>query len=455
MLLIALVFACGGGSANDTSATTVSAASTSAAATQSPVALDSNDSGALLDRWASYSRSGQALAIDPVDATEAALGRAARLNQTELNRRQGASTKAAALGTLNRKSYSGLIPVYRFLNTTTGAHFYTASAQERDLIGATLPQFNYEGEAFLVSPVAQGGLLPVHRFYNTTTGVHLYTISEDEKSYIQTNLPAYAYEGIAYYASATGGSGLKPLYRFYRTDRKFHFYSASYVERDNVLNTLCDYRYEGISYYVMDPSATTEPPAAVPNSVVLVVGDSLAQGYGRAIDGSYYAFVTPGRVWTEVLANEIKTRTGRNCNRLVNVSVGGMRTDDGLARIQGWLDQYAPTHVILAQGTNDAWQGLGLTFISNNLNAMAQASLAAHAKVLVMDYSFYLYGSTFRVQLTTTYQAVAAGNSGTYFLGTAGIPLSGTYYHGDNVHLKDAAEPVVVEKVWDALSPLL
>ena len=44
---------------------------------------------------------------------------------------------------------AGKIPIYRFYNTKTGAHFYTASAAEADQVIATYPGlFNFEGVGF-------------------------------------------------------------------------------------------------------------------------------------------------------------------------------------------------------------------------------------------------------------------------------------------------------------------
>ena len=44
----------------------------------------------------------------------------------------------------------GSVPMFRFFNTMTGAHFYTISAQERDYVITAYPQFKYEGEAYNV-----------------------------------------------------------------------------------------------------------------------------------------------------------------------------------------------------------------------------------------------------------------------------------------------------------------
>jgi len=444
VLLVALLAACGGGASDqreDDSLTTT------------PLAGKTE-----LDAWADYADSGQALPMPTAeDEIEAQLGVAARLNRQalEVARQEANQRKSAAFGQATRKAFVGEVLAYRFFNTQTGAHFYTVSEVERDQVVATLPQFRYEGPAFTVSATPQDGLLPVYRFLNTATGVHLYTISEAEKAHILANLPTYQLEGVAYHASAVGGVGFQPLYRFFRSDRAFHFYTASHQERDTVIDTACTYRYEGTAYYVLDAAATAEPPAAHINSVVLVVGDSLSQGYGVSINGNPYSFVSPGKVWTQTLASAIKTRTGHNCNRVVNVSIGGMRTDQGASRIQGWVNQHAPTHVIVALGTNDAWQNRSFSSMQVGLNAIHRASQAAGSRVYVMDFAFYPKGTAYRQNMTGMYQQVATNNQSTYFAGTAGIPSTATYYHPDQVHLKDAAQPIVQENVWQALLPTL
>jgi len=141
-----------------------------------------------------------------------------------------ARSKSAALDESGSPKAQGTVPVYRFYNRATGAHFYTASASERDHIRATLPVMSYDGPAFEASPVAAAGLSPVHRFYNRQTGVHFYTISESERAQVQANLPQFHYEGIAYYASMVAGPGLRPLSRFYLAGKGYHFYTVTPTE---------------------------------------------------------------------------------------------------------------------------------------------------------------------------------------------------------------------------------
>ena len=42
----------------------------------------------------------------------------------------------------------GDAPVYRFFETTSGGHFFTASAAERDTVQATRSDMRFEGIAF-------------------------------------------------------------------------------------------------------------------------------------------------------------------------------------------------------------------------------------------------------------------------------------------------------------------
>ncbi|HEY9096400.1 MAG TPA: hypothetical protein VIN35_11690, partial [Hydrogenophaga sp.] len=145
-----------------------------------------------------------------------------------------AAKEAYESGAVVRKASVVSTPVYRFYNSSTGAHFYTSSATERDAVMATgSSSYRYEGAAFRVAGSSSPGLSPVHRFFNTVTGVHFYTISEAERANVVATLPQYKYEGVAYYASLVSGAGLVPMYRFFVAGRGFHFYTASAAEKNS------------------------------------------------------------------------------------------------------------------------------------------------------------------------------------------------------------------------------
>ena len=154
---------------------------------------------------------------------------------------------------VGRQSIAARIPVYRFYNTQTTAHFYTTSESEKATIQASMPQYQYNGIAFHGANTLAPGLTPVYRFVNTQTGVHFYTISASEKDQILATMPHFKLEGPAYYASLQSGFGFIPLYRFYVPAKGFHFYTASATERNQLQSVPSSpYQYEGIAYYVPD-----------------------------------------------------------------------------------------------------------------------------------------------------------------------------------------------------------
>lgn len=146
--------------------------------------------------------------------------------------------------------------IFRFYNSNLSSHFYTASEVEKKYIQENFPQYRYEGMSYTAaSEIADSltGVKPVYRFYNNTTGVHLYTMSEVEKDYILTNLSNYRFENVAYHAYETKQENTIPLYRFYHTLADVHFFTPSVVEKDSVLENLPWYRLEGnqgVAFYV-------------------------------------------------------------------------------------------------------------------------------------------------------------------------------------------------------------
>ncbi|MFP8777864.1 DUF1566 domain-containing protein [Hydrogenophaga sp. RWCD_12] len=218
----------------------------------------------------------------PTEETVALQEEGARLNSEELAQiaRTGVLAKA-----LESKLISGAttkvaatrIPVYRFFNTRTGAHFYTTSESEKASVLATMPFMTYDGPAFAAASAFSPGLSPVHRFFNTRTGVHFYTINEAERASIAATMPYYSYEGVAYHASQVTGQGFTPLYRFFVPARGYHFYTSSLAEKQNLQTTLSGtYNYEGVGYHVLASNWRAEklPHTGVTGSQCYREGDN-------------------------------------------------------------------------------------------------------------------------------------------------------------------------------------
>ena len=242
-VLLGVLAACGGSQSGDVqdrsterTAETPSIDSSASTALATGAALSSTELAAAEKAAVAADASGSATALD------------------ELKPGQVAPKSAYNSGAVARKALATRIPVYRFYNNSTGAHFFTTNTTERDNIVATLsPPFSLEGSAFSVASAFSPGLSPVHRFYNTQTGVHFYTISESERANVVATLPHFTYEGVAYHASQVAGQGLIPFYRFFVPSKGFHFYTANEAEKNSIVaNLSAVYHFEGVGYYVLD-----------------------------------------------------------------------------------------------------------------------------------------------------------------------------------------------------------
>lgn len=140
--------------------------------------------------------------------------------------------------------------VYRFFNSSTGTHFYSANHTEAVSISTNLAQYSYESVAYKSVNSTDTNAVEFYRFYNTETGTHFFTASAAERDSVISTLSQFNYEGVAYHLHSTADADDIALYRFFNTDTGTHFYTANEAEKDNVIATLSQYNYEGIVGYV-------------------------------------------------------------------------------------------------------------------------------------------------------------------------------------------------------------
>jgi hypothetical protein len=93
-------------------------------------------------------------------------------------------------------------PLYRFFRPSTGTHFYTADYQEMMRIRNTLGYlYTFEGVSYNVSSNSDGGMKPaVYRFFKPSSGTHFYTADAAERDNVIATLSTiYNYEGTAFW----------------------------------------------------------------------------------------------------------------------------------------------------------------------------------------------------------------------------------------------------------------
>jgi acyl-CoA thioesterase-1 len=111
-------------------------------------------------------------------------------------------------------------------------------------------------------------------------------------------------------------------------------------------------------------------PAAMANTVIVALGDSLTAGYG----------LPPEDAFPAQLEARLK-RQGTDA-RVVNAGVSGDTSTGGLARLD-WALADAPDLVIVELGANDALRGISPALTRANLDAILARLVAQGVKVLL------------------------------------------------------------------------
>jgi Repeat of unknown function (DUF5648) len=179
---------------------------------------------------------GFSLSAVPVLLALAACGEDKLVQQSSVAEPNNREIAAKAVGTA---------PVFRFAKISSGAYFYTGSAQEAEYINASIPDFRYEGVAF--QQITGGTGVPVYRFAKLDSGGYFYTASEAEKNQvIALYASRFRYEGEAFKVESTGG---QPTYRLANANNGAYLYTTS-LDEYNYAGTLPGWRKEGPAFNV-------------------------------------------------------------------------------------------------------------------------------------------------------------------------------------------------------------
>lgn len=187
------------------------------------------------------------------------------------------------------------------------------------------------------------------------------------------------------------------------------------------------------------------PLRALSAESILVIGDSLSAAYG----------IDQQQGWVALL-NQRFQREGLRY-RAVNASITGDTTKGGLTRLPAALQRESPAIVVIALGGNDGLRGFAPEQMKGNLRAMITESRAFGAKVLLLGVKIpENYGRAFVEKFHRVYLELAA-ETGTalvpFFL--EGVAETRALMQPDGIHPAAAAQPRMLENVWEGLEPLL
>jgi acyl-CoA thioesterase-1 len=184
---------------------------------------------------------------------------------------------------------------------------------------------------------------------------------------------------------------------------------------------------------------------ADPTKTILVLGDSLSDGFGLKRSDAYPA----------LLANKLGA-AGLNY-QVINASQTGGTSEGGLERLPAHLKRKIDIF-ILELGINDAFRGVSVDQIQNNLQRMIDMVKARNPNVRVVIAGMQLpnyTGDDYVSAFGKIFAELASKNGAAlvpYLLdGVAGDPSLSL---PDGLHPNAAGQKVLAENVWRVLEPI-
>jgi acyl-CoA thioesterase I len=186
-------------------------------------------------------------------------------------------------------------------------------------------------------------------------------------------------------------------------------------------------------------------PVTAPARIILIVGDSISAAYGIPVEHG----------WVSLLQQRLDT-AGYAC-RIVNASISGDTTANARSRLPQALASHEPAVVLLELGGNDGLRGLSLAEMKTNLAAMIISSQEAGAQVLLIGMQLPPnYGPRYTQRFQSVYQELASeANLALVPSLVDGIGTEQGLMQPDGIHPNADAQPLIVDRVWKALMPLL
>jgi len=187
------------------------------------------------------------------------------------------------------------------------------------------------------------------------------------------------------------------------------------------------------------------PASAAAEKSILVLGDSLSAAYG----------IPRNRGWVALLEERLKRE--RPDYIVVNASISGETSGGGRARLRPLLEKHRPAVMILELGGNDGLRGMSATQIRTNLTAIIREAQTSGARVLLAGVKMPPnYGEVYSQSFEAVFRELARTHS------IALVPFlledfadKPEFFLADRLHPSEAAQPLMLERVWPVLRPLL
>ena len=180
--------------------------------------------------------------------------------------------------------------------------------------------------------------------------------------------------------------------------------------------------------------------------IILVLGDSISAAYGIELSQGWVALL------------EQKLAEKKYSYQIVNASVSGNTSADGLKRLPNLLKQYNPNIVVIELGGNDGLRGYPVKLMKKNIQSMIDMSQKNNAKVLLAGIEIPPnYGQRYTTLFRDAFQDLATTNRNIQYepFILEGVATKPALMQSDGIHPTARAQPQLLKNIWDNLLPLL
>jgi acyl-CoA thioesterase-1 len=186
-------------------------------------------------------------------------------------------------------------------------------------------------------------------------------------------------------------------------------------------------------------------PSTAAAHTILVLGDSLSSGHG----------IDERQGWVNLLRQKLEDN-GYSYD-VVNASVSGDTTQDGLSRLRPALERHHPDIVVVELGGNDGLRAFATDAIRANLSRILETVRAGGAKIVLAGMRMPPnYGPAYTDAFERIYPDLAKKfNAALVPFFMQGVALKPDLMQDDDIHPNARGQPILLANVWPVLQPLL
>ncbi|WP_305841023.1 multifunctional acyl-CoA thioesterase I/protease I/lysophospholipase L1 [Photobacterium leiognathi] len=181
------------------------------------------------------------------------------------------------------------------------------------------------------------------------------------------------------------------------------------------------------------------------SQTLLILGDSLSAGYQMPAEKSWPALLPP------LLAQQAQPTT------VINASISGDTSGNGLARLPNLLKQHKPDFVLIELGANDGLRGFHPKILRNNLSQMITEIKKVRSQPLLMQIEVPPnYGKRYNELFRNTYPSLSEATNVPllpFFL--IDIIVKPELMMKDGLHPTVEAQPLIAQFMAKHLQPYL